>query len=116
MIIRVELHSAVIGQITEIERARIANIGRSETLGNYATETLRGPCAEDLNKGIVQRSSFIEKHPRKGPARLASGRQSSQSHGGMGNEETFNRKRADRYRCRATARDIGCVLACRWCA
>ncbi len=65
MIIRAELHSAITGQITEIERARIANIGRSETLGNYATETLRGPCAEDLNKGIVQRSSFIEKHPCK---------------------------------------------------
>jgi hypothetical protein len=65
MIIRVELHSAITGQITEIERARIANIGRSETLGNYAAETLRGPCAEDLNKGIVQRSSFIEKHPGK---------------------------------------------------
>jgi hypothetical protein len=26
---------------------------------------LPGPCAEELNKGIVQRSSFIEKHPRK---------------------------------------------------
>jgi hypothetical protein len=59
MIIRVELHSAITGQITEIERARITNIGRSET-----PETLRGPCAEDLNRGIVQRSSFSEKHPR----------------------------------------------------
>jgi len=60
MIIRVELHSAVSGQITKIERARIAvNIGRSETLGNYARETLRGPCAVD------QRSSFIEKHPTR---------------------------------------------------
>jgi hypothetical protein len=65
MIIRVELHSAITGQITEIEPARIANIGRSETLGNYATEMLRSPCAEDLNKGMVQRSSFSEKHPRK---------------------------------------------------
>ena len=65
MIIRVELHSAIAGQITEIERARIANIGRSETLGNYATETLRGPCGEDLNKDIGQRSSLIKKHPHK---------------------------------------------------
>jgi hypothetical protein len=65
MIIRVELHSAITGQVTKIEWARIAtNIGRTETLGNYATETLRVPCAEDLNKGIGQRSSFIEKHPQ----------------------------------------------------
>ena len=65
MIIRVEQHSAITGQITKIERARIStNIGRSETLGNYATETLRCPCAEDSNKGIGQRHSFIEKHPR----------------------------------------------------
>src|SRR5258705_11699421 len=112
MIIRVELDSAITGQITEIERARIANIGRSETLGNYATETLRGPCAEDLNKGIVQRSSFIEKHPRKAQHVWHLIAKALKA----GNEETFNRKRADRYRCRATARDTGCVLACRWCA
>jgi hypothetical protein len=66
MMIRVELHGAITGQITKIERERIAtNIGRSETLGNYATETLRGPCAEDLNKDIGQRSSLIKKHPHK---------------------------------------------------
>jgi hypothetical protein len=65
MIIRVKLHSAITGQIAEIARAKIANIGGSETLGNYATETLHGPCAARLNKGIVQRSFFIEKYPRK---------------------------------------------------
>jgi hypothetical protein len=66
MMIRVELRSAITGQITKIERAPIAtNIGRSEALGNYAAETLCGPCAEDLNKGIGQRSSFIKKHPHK---------------------------------------------------
>jgi hypothetical protein len=64
---------------------------RRGALGNYATETLRGPCAEDLNKGIGQRSSFIKKHPHKAQhVRHLSGRQSSQNRGGTGNEETFN--------------------------
>jgi hypothetical protein len=61
-IIRVELHSAITKSL-RLPGARIASIGGRETLSNYATETLRGQRADDLNKGIVQHSTFIEKPP-----------------------------------------------------
>jgi hypothetical protein len=97
-------------QITQIERAA-TNIGRSETLGNYATETLRCPGAEDSNKGIGQRSSFIEKHPRGQHVWHWSPKLSKPW--GTGNEETFNQNemidiassgRRERFRCRNGSR------------
>jgi hypothetical protein len=61
-IIGVELHSAITNSLRS-PGARIAKIGNSEKLSNYATEMLRGQRAEDLNKGIDQHSTFIEKPP-----------------------------------------------------
>lgn len=68
IIIRVELWSAVNGQVTELARMSIDNIGGTQQLGDYRARTYRGRSAEALTKamlsGGVQREGEVLRHPR----------------------------------------------------
>lgn len=64
IVVRVELHSAVTGKVTELARAHIANIGGTNTLGDYSITTLRGRSAADLDRRVPQRSGKVSGHPR----------------------------------------------------
>lgn len=67
ILIRVELHSAVTGKVTEIARGIIANKGVSPdgALGNYDVATFRGRDSEALNGLQIQRRGKVDAHPRK---------------------------------------------------
>ena len=64
IIVRVELHSAVTGERTELARMMIDNIGGSQNLGDYRARTYRGRDSEALDQRTVQREGRILKHPR----------------------------------------------------
>lgn len=66
LIVRVELHSAVTGQVSEIARLEIINDGTSPTQmrGHYTVNTMRGRGKAELDKRIVQRAARIESWPR----------------------------------------------------
>jgi hypothetical protein len=64
IVIRVELHSAITRQVTEIARMRIRNAGGTKALARYAVETLRGRSREQLNRGECQRSGEVKDYPR----------------------------------------------------
>lgn len=64
IIVRVELHSAITGEITEISRMGIANTGGTDERGDYRAETYRGRSAEALRRRIVQRSGEVRDYPR----------------------------------------------------
>lgn len=64
IIVRVELHSAITGEVTELARARICNIGGTKASGDYRAETLRGRSTETLDKGQVQREAKVLGHAR----------------------------------------------------
>lgn len=53
IVIKVELHSAVTHQITELARTVIYNNGGTGTLGDYKTFACRGRDAEALQKNMV---------------------------------------------------------------
>jgi hypothetical protein len=64
IIVRVELHSAITGKITEIARMGIANIGGTKVRGNYSVEAYRGRSAEQLGRRMPQRSGQVTNYPR----------------------------------------------------
>lgn len=64
IVVRVELWSARSGDVTELARMHIANIGGSETIGNYEAATLRGRSTVQLNRNDVQRKCQVLGHPR----------------------------------------------------
>lgn len=64
IVVRVELHSAITGEQTEIARMNISNIGGSEAIGNYRCETWRGRSSEDLDRGTIQRKGRVLGHAR----------------------------------------------------
>lgn len=64
IVVRVELHSAITGKVTEIARMRIRNAGGTKDLGSYSVETLRGRSREQLNQGVCQRSGTVVSYPR----------------------------------------------------
>lgn len=64
IVVRVELHSAITGERTEIARMNISNIGGSDAIGNYRCETLRGRSSHDLDRGTVHRKGKVLSHPR----------------------------------------------------
>jgi hypothetical protein len=64
IVVKVELHSAITGHVTEIARMMIANIGGSRTRGNYSIEVCRGRDREALAKRIVQRRGGVQNYPR----------------------------------------------------
>lgn len=65
LVIRVELHSAITGKVTEIARAEIANVGGTDTHGNYHCRSLFGRGREALDRRREQRHTTIEGYPRK---------------------------------------------------
>lgn len=65
LIVRVELHSAITRQITEIARMRIANVGGTVRLGDYTVDTFRGRDARALDRGKVQRTGHVWQHRRQ---------------------------------------------------
>lgn len=62
IVVRVELHSAVTRQVTELARLHIANVGGTETLRDYEVSTLRGRSTAALNAGVVQRRGRVLGH------------------------------------------------------
>ena len=64
IIVRVELHSAITGETTELARMMIDNIGGSQNLGDYRARTYRGRNTEALNRGSVQREGRVLRHAR----------------------------------------------------
>ena len=64
IIVRVELHSAVTVRVTELARAHIANIGGTNTRGDYRVATLRGRDKEALDRCVVQRNGEVRNYPR----------------------------------------------------
>jgi hypothetical protein len=66
IVVRVELHSAVSGQVQELARAIIANdgTGTPET-GHYIATTLRGRSAKQLSRLQPQRSAHVRDWPRQ---------------------------------------------------
>jgi hypothetical protein len=69
IVVRVELHSAINGRVTELARAIIANVGGTDERGDYAAMTLRGRTAAALDKALqakaITRMAQITGHPRK---------------------------------------------------
>lgn len=64
IVVRVELHSAITGQVSELARMHICNIGGTATKGDYSCTTLRGRSKADLDRRTSQRTGFVRKYPR----------------------------------------------------
>lgn len=64
IVVRVELHSAITGQVTELARAHICNVGGTATKGDYDVMTLRGRDKVALDKGTSQRHGEVRNYPR----------------------------------------------------
>lgn len=74
IVVKVELHSAITHQVTEIARAVIYNAGGTNTLGDYETFACRGRSEASLRTSmgsILQKIATpthrgrVEKHPRQ---------------------------------------------------
>jgi hypothetical protein len=66
IVVRVELHSAITGRVTELARAEITNdaTGTIER-GNYLVRTLRGRGAAQLDHRVAQRHGQVTNYPRR---------------------------------------------------
>lgn len=64
IIVRVELHSAITGKVTEIARGIICNKGGTKELGDYDVAIFHGRSADQLNRLQIQRRGNVEGHPR----------------------------------------------------
>jgi hypothetical protein len=64
LIIRVELHSAITGKVTEIARAMVHNIGGTSSLGNYQARFYTGRSKEELDQRRVTHCGIVVRHPR----------------------------------------------------
>lgn len=67
IIIKVELHSANSGTITELARMKICNDGQSQNInfGNYIAQTFIGRSKFDLDTERENRHTIINHWPRK---------------------------------------------------
>ena len=67
IVVRVELHSAVTGQVVELARGIITNDGtsRKASIGHYRCWTYRGRAASDLDRQVVQRNGEVRDWPRQ---------------------------------------------------
>jgi hypothetical protein len=66
LVIRVELHSAITRQITEIARMHIINDGSGiGSMGHYDVKAFRGRTDRDLDKHNVNRSARVMNYPRE---------------------------------------------------
>lgn len=65
LVVRVELHSAITGIVTEIARMNIWNsMEGTREIGHYECATLRGRSKSALDKRTVQREGEVRNHPR----------------------------------------------------
>lgn len=64
IVIRVELHKHGSGEVVELARAHICNVGGTQQLGDYAVRTLRGRGRLALDLHQVQRRGKVENYPR----------------------------------------------------
>lgn len=65
LVTRVELYSAITGEISEIARMRLYNDGDgSRTRGNYVGEVFRGRSFEALDKVKIHKRGEIKNWPR----------------------------------------------------
>ena len=64
IIVRVELHSAITGKVTEIARAQICNVGGTSTKGDYQAIAFRGRDKVTLDNRQEQRSGHVLGYPR----------------------------------------------------
>lgn len=70
IVVRVELHSAITGQQTELARMVIDNIGGTVQRGDYRARTLRGRSRDALDRAMrslprqVQREGRVVGHAR----------------------------------------------------
>lgn len=65
IVVRVELHSSVTREVTELARAHISNIGGTTDRGDYDVITLRGRSTADLDRRIPQRRGKVIQHQRR---------------------------------------------------
>jgi len=64
LVIRVELHSAVTHQITEIARMEVCNVGGTTERGYYVAKTFYGRCKAVFDKRRVAREGAVANYPR----------------------------------------------------
>lgn len=64
IVVRLELHSAIDGQVSELARMNICNIGGTKHHGDYQAETFRGRSTEQLDRFVIQRQATVTGHPR----------------------------------------------------
>jgi hypothetical protein len=66
IVVRVELHSAVTGEVTELARAIISNDGTgTQQRAHYKATTLHGRSREQLDRLTPQRTTTLRDWPRK---------------------------------------------------
>lgn len=66
IVVSVQLHSAITGEVTELARVRICNDGSgSETHGNYTGSSFRGRDKAALDRAVVSRSAGLKNYPRQ---------------------------------------------------
>jgi hypothetical protein len=65
ILIRIELHSARTGKVTEIGRMKIVNDGGTDDRGNYRATTLTGRTRAQLDRGNWTRAGAVLDYPRK---------------------------------------------------
>jgi hypothetical protein len=63
LVIRVELHSAVTGKMTELARMKVCNEGGTADLRDYGVYVFRGRDKEALDKQTVHRTGKFGKFP-----------------------------------------------------
>lgn len=64
IVVTVHLASAVKGEVTELARLYIDNIGGSQQLGDYRVRTLRGRSSKAFARTVIQREGKVLRHPR----------------------------------------------------
>lgn len=68
IVVKIELHSAITGKVTELAKAIICNVGGTRTKGNYEARAYRKGApmprtSEELNSKAI-RSGRVEGHQR----------------------------------------------------
>lgn len=66
IVVSVQLHSAITGEVTELARMRICNDGTGDVAhGNYTGSTFRGRSRDALDRRVVSKSAGVKNFPRQ---------------------------------------------------